>query len=510
MPFYPDGFLPLINSDIEDIAATLGVRGDAGGWNIDLSVGYGTNRLDYRITNTWNASLGGNVSPTEFDAGGLRSGQTAVNFDAQRSINIGVGETSLAIGGEWRNENYKIRPGELGSYVAGPFLFSNGSAPGAQVFPGFSPTTAVDVSRDSFAGYIELDTDLSDQFNVQIAGRYEHFSDFGDTLNGKIAARFEPIEGLAFRGSASTGFRAPGMAQQFFSTTSTNNVGGQLIEVGTFPVSSPIAIALGSQPLEPEESLNLSGGIVFNMVDGLNITVDYYNIKINDRIVLTENLTGADVVALLQAAGVAGSSARFFINGIDTRTEGLDIVGSYRMPDVAGGRLTLNIGYNINDTSITDRRVFSGFTADRLFARQESFRLTDGQPSNKLNLGLTWEREPFGLSLNANRFGSVFLPDGVSAAAIRNNNTIAKGAAPGDISLSPKWVVDLELRVNPMEQLQLAIGANNLLDEYPDRLPFGTVGGVNYGLNNSFLPYSSQSPFGFSGRFLYGRISFDF
>mgnify|MGYP002780739529 CR=1 FL=1 len=521
-PFYPDGFLPLINSDIEDIAATLGVRGETGGWNLDLSIGYGTNRLDYRITNTWNASLGGNASPTEFDAGGLRSGQTAVNFDAQRSIDLGVGETSLALGGEWRNDNYKIRPGELGSYVAGPFFFSNGSAPGAQVFPGFSPTTAVDVSRDSFAGYIELDTDLSDQFNVQIAGRYEHYSDFGDTLNGKIAARFEPIEGLAFRGSASTGFRAPGMAQQFFSTTSTNNVGGQLIEIGTFPVGSPIALALGSQPLEPEESLNLSGGIVFNMVDGLNVTIDYYNIKIKDRIVLTENLTGADVRALLQAAGVVGSSARFFTNGVDTRTEGLDIVGSYRLPDVAGGRLTLNVGYNINDTSITDRRLFSGFTASRLFARQESFRLTDGQPSNKLNLGLSWEREPFGLSLNANRFGSVFLPDGVTAATanglpssatnpeIRNDINVAKGAAPGDITLSPKWVVDLEVRFNPMEQLQLAIGANNLLDEYPDRLPFGTVGGVNYGINNSFLPYSSQSPFGFSGRFLYGRISFDF
>lgn len=521
-PFFAEGFLPLINSDIEDIAATLGVRGEASGWNLDLSLGYGTNRLDFRITNTWNASLGGLVSPTEFDAGGLRSGQTAVNFDAQRTIDIGLGETSLAVGGEWRNENYKIVPGEEASFIAGPFFFSNGAAPGSQVFPGFAPSTAVDVSRDSFAAYLEIDTDLSDQFNVQIAGRYEHFSDFGDTINGKIAARFEPIDGLAFRGSASTGFRAPGMAQQFFSTTSTNNVGGQLIEVGTFPVESPIAIALGSQPLEAEESVNLSAGIVFNMIDGFNLTVDYYNIEINDRIVLTENLTGADVTALLQAAGVVGSSARFFTNGVDTRTKGLDIVGSYRLPDFAGGRLTLNIGYNINDTSITDRRVFSGFTADRLFARQESFRLTDGQPSNKVNLGLSWEREPFGLTLTANRFGSVFLPDSVTTATvnglpssntnpqIRNDVNVAKGDAPGDITLTPKWVVDLELRFNPIERIQVAVGANNLLDEYPDRLPVGIVNGVNFGTNNSFLPYSSQSPFGFSGRFLYGRVSVDF
>ncbi|WP_285710679.1 TonB-dependent receptor plug domain-containing protein [Erythrobacter oryzae] len=505
-PFYPDGFLPQIDSDIEDIALTAGIRGETGGWNLDLSIGYGSNRLDYGVSNSWNASLGGLVSPTEFDAGGLRSGQTAVNFDAQRDIDLGIGETSIAFGGEWRNENYKIVPGETASWIAGPFFFTNNAAPGAQVFPGFQPSTEVDASRDSFAAYAELDTDLSDMFNVQIAGRYEHFSDFGDTLNGKIAARFEPVEGLAFRGAASTGFRAPGMAQQFFSTTSTNNVPGVgLIEIGTFPVNSPIAIALGAQPLEPEESVNLSGGVVFTMVEGLSLTVDYYNIKINDRIVLTENLQGADVVALLQAAGVVGSSARFFINGIDTRTEGLDIVASYRVPDFGAGRFTLTAGFNVNDTSITDRRTFSGFNAQRLFARPESFRLTDGQPANKLNLGLDWELAPFGASLRANRFGSVFLPIGSN-----NDLSIAKGAAPGDVTLTPKWVVDLEARYTLMERIQLAVGANNLFDEYPDRLPFGVVGGFNFGQNQAFLPYSSQSPFGFSGRFLYGRVSVEF
>lgn len=506
VPFYPDGFLPQIDSTIEDISAAVGVRGETSGWNVDLSLTYGTNALDYGVSNSWNVSLGSAASPRNFDAGGLRSGQLAVNFDAQREINLGFGDTSLAVGAEWRNENYKIIAGEPASYVAGPFAFSNGAAPGAQVFPGFSPTTAIDRSRDSFAGYVELDTDLSDAFNVQVAGRFEHFSDFGSTVNGKAAARFEPIDGFALRGSVSTGFRAPGMAQQFFSTTSTNNVAGVgLIEIGTFPVDSPIAVALGAEPLEAEKSLNLSGGVVFTMVPGLNVTVDYYNIKINDRIVLTENLQGADVVAILQAAGVVGTSARFFINGIDTRTQGLDVVASYRIPDFGIGRFTLTAGYNINDTKITDRRTFSGFTAQRLFARPESFRLTDGQPSNKFNFGLDWDLEPFGATLRGNRYGSVFLPTGSTS-----DITVAKGTAPGDLTLSPKWVLDLELRVNPLENVQLAVGANNLLDEYPDRLPFGTVDGFNFGLNNSFLPYSSQSPFGFSGRFLYGRVSVDF
>ncbi|MFN3516549.1 MAG: TonB-dependent receptor plug domain-containing protein [Novosphingobium sp.] len=503
-PYYPDGFLPLIASTITDVSAAVGLRGEVSGWNVDLSVNYGSNRLDYSIENSFNTSLGGIVSPRKFNAGGLRSGQTSVNLDVQRDVSLGLGDTSLAAGFEWRNENYKIVPGEPASYVAGPYTFSNGAAPGSQVFPGFAPSTAIDKSRDSFAGYIELDSDLSDMINVQVAGRYEHFSDFGDTLNGKFAARIEPVKGLALRGSISTGFRAPGMAQQYFSTTSTNNVNGNLIEIGTFPVGSPIARALGAEPLKPEKSVNFGGGVAFNMVPGLSLTIDYYNIKINDRITLTENLTGADVLAILNAAGVVGTSARFFINGIDTRTQGLDVVGSYRVPDFGAGKLTLTVGYNINNTDITDRRTFSGFTATRLFARPESFRLTDGQPANKLNVGLDWEVGKFGLTFRANRYGEVFLP-GPSL-----DITIAKGSEPGDITLSPKWVADLELRFKPFDAMQVALGANNLFDEYPDRLPYGIVGSYNFGLNNSFLPYSSQSPFGFSGRFLYGRVSFDF
>lgn len=500
VPIYPDGFLPLINSEIRDKAIAGGIRGETGGWNLDLSINYGSNTLDYNISNTVNTSLGGAGSARKFYAGGLRSGQTSINFDAQRGINLGLGETSLAFGGEWRNENYKIVAGELGSYVAGPFFFSNGAAPGAQVFPGFSPTTEVDASRDSFAAYLELDTDIGDMLNVQVAGRYEHYSDFGGTLNGKLAARLEPIDGLAVRGSISTGFRAPGMAQQYFSATSTNNVNGVLIEVGTFPVGSPIAVALQSQPLEPEKSVNIGGGVVFNMISRLSVTVDYYNIKINDRITLTENLQGQDVRNLLAAANVPGTSARFFINGIDTRTQGVDVVASYRMPDFGIGSITLTAGYNINDTKITDRRSFGIFGPDRLFARPESFRLTDGQPSNKLNIGLDWENGPFGLTARANRFGSVFLP------GTTTDITVPKGAAINDITLSPKTVVDMEIRFNPFDNLQLAVGANNLLDEYPDRLPFVAP----FGANNAFLPYSSQSPFGFSGRFVYSRISVDF
>ena len=513
VPIYADGFLPLIASEIVDISAAAGLRGAMSGWDYDLSVVYGSNRLDYNIENTVNTSLGGTVSARQFDAGGLRSGQTSINLDMRRDLDIGIGQSvSLAVGGEYRNENYKIVPGELQSYVNGPFSAAPfNAAGGAQVFPGFRPANATDVSRDSFAGYVELDADLSDSLTMQLAGRYEHFSDFGDTINGKAAARYEIVDGVALRGSISTGFRAPSLAQQSFATTSTNNVGGVLIEIGTFPVSSPVAVALGAQPLTPEKSVNIGGGVTFTPISGLSITADYYNIKINDRITLTENLQGTDVLALLTSAGVTGvSSARFFINGIDTRTTGLDIVASYRVPEFGLGKFRVSVGYNLNNTKITDRRVFSGFTAQRLFARQESYRLTDGQPKNKLNATLDWDYNNLGMTLRTNRYGEVFLPSGFSTAANNSNIAIGPGIVPGDIFLSPKWITDLEFRFKPVESVSIAFGANNVLDVYPDRLPFGTVDGVSYGFNNSFLPYSSQSPFGFSGRFLYGRVSIDF
>ena len=513
VPIYADGFLPLIASEIIDISAAAGLRGAVGSWDYDLSLTYGSNLLNYRIENTVNTSLGGTESARRFNAGGLRSGQTSINLDVRRDLDLGIGESvSLALGGEYRDENYKIVAGELQSYINGPFSAAPfNAAGGSQVFPGFRPANATDKSRKSYAAYVEVDADLSSAFTVQLAGRYEHYSDFGNTVNGKAALRFEPIDGFAFRGSISTGFRAPSLAQQVFATTSTNNVGGVLIEVGTFPVSSPVAIALGSEPLNPEKSLNMGAGFTFTMLEGLNLTVDYYNIKIDDRITLTENLTGADVLTLLTNAGISGvSSARFFINGIDTKTEGLDIVASYRVPEFGLGKFRLSAGFNLNKTDITSRRTFSGFAAQRLFARQESYRLTDGQPSDKLNLSLDWDYDVVGLTLRANRYGEVFLPSSFSTAANNNNIALAPGQVPGDIFLKPKWITDLEFRIKPMEDLSIAFGANNLLDVYPDRLPFGTVGGVNYGFNNSFLPYSSQSPFGFSGRFVYGRVSYDF
>lgn len=498
VPFYANGFLPIITSEIEDYSAAVGVRGTVAGFSADLSYVYGHNSYQFGVIDTFNTSFGGLQSKRAFDAGGLRYGQQTVNLDLQRNIEVGfASELSFAIGGEYRDENFKIVSGEFQSYAAGPFAIPNGAPAGAQVFPGFRPANEVDASRDSFAGYVELDAKFSEIFSIQAAGRYEHFSDFGDTINGKLAARFAPVEWASIRGSISTGFRAPSLQQQFYATSSTNNIQGVgLVEIGTFPVSSPVAIALGAQPLKAETALNYGGGVTLNPFRGFSLTVDYYNISIDDRIVVTENLqnpAGSTIVTdLLQEAGFNDiTSARFFINGIDTKTQGVDIVGSYRVPEFGYGDFTLTAGYNYNETEITRVATLPTLPGLVLFGRQNSIQLTNGQPKTKLNLGLDWDLSGFGATIRGNRYGEVLSPGTIPA---------------GDFTMSPKWLLDLELRAGLPYGFDVAIGANNLLDEYPDEVP---VGGA-FGGNGYFLPYSSFSPFGFNGRFLYARLGVDF
>jgi iron complex outermembrane receptor protein len=492
VPFYPEGFLPLIVSDIEDYSLAAGVRGEISGWNWDLSHVYGHNGFDFGVANSFNTSFG-QESQTEFDAGGLRFGQHVTNLDFQRSLGVDfLQDLSLGLGAEYRHENFDIVAGEPQSYEGGPFAAAPFNAPaGAQVFPGFRPANEVDAKRHSYAGYAELDADFTDAVTVQAAARFEDYSDFGSTLNWKLAGRVEPISWASLRGSISTGFRAPSLHQQFYSTTSTNNVNGVLLEIGTFPVSSPVAVALGAQPLEPEESLNYGIGATFTP-GNFNLTVDYYTVDIDNRIIVTENLQGAAVLALLQAAGFNSiTSARFFINGIDTRTRGLDIVGTYRVPDTGIGNFVLTAGYNRNKTKIRDRAALPTLPNLTLFGRQESLRIEQGQPRDKINLGVDWDHGIFGATVRSNRYGKVLVP-GASEAT--------------DFTLSPKWVTDLEVRGKPAEMVEVALGANNVFDVYPSRVPFGGA----FGVTGAFFPYSQFSPFGFNGRFLYGRVSVEF
>ncbi|RMF13005.1 MAG: TonB-dependent receptor, partial [Alphaproteobacteria bacterium] len=391
---YPDGFLPMIRVNVNDWSAAGGVRGETAGWNVDTSLVWGVDEVNFGVTNSLNTSLGP-TSPTEFDAGALRFRQFTWNTDLQREFDIDGLESPLtvAFGGEYRDERYQVIAGEPASYIKGPFTGSAGS----QVFPGFQPSNEVTGDRHSWAFYTELDADVTQDWNVSVAGRFEDYSDFGSTLNGKLATRYQLIPELAVRGSVSSGFRAPSLSQRFFTSTATVFIGGEPFEVGTFPVESPVAQALGAKPLKPEKSVNFSAGLVADPTDELNVTLDYYRITIDKRIVLTENLSSSVVVPILTAAGITGvQRARFFINGIDTRTQGIDLVATWKRDAGNLGNFDLTVGFNYNDTKITRFRAAPGplaavdLTGEDLFSRREQLRFEKGQPKTKLNVTLNW------------------------------------------------------------------------------------------------------------------------
>ncbi|MES2755301.1 MAG: TonB-dependent receptor [Pseudomonadota bacterium] len=512
---YPDGFLPLINTELDDLSGTTGIKGEFGdGFRFDASFSSAINRFDFQITNTLNRSFGP-ASPRAFDAGGLRYTQQIGNLDLAKDIAFGgFNSVTLAGGLEYREERFRLRPGTPGSYQSGAF----GGAAGSQGFPGISPSIGgqrVDRQRKrhNFSGYLEIDAEVSDAFSVQAAGRYEDYSDFGSDLNGKLAARFELVDGFALRGAVSTGFRAPSLQQQFFSASATNNVGGVLLETVTLPIDNPIAIALGATPLEAETSISYSAGAVFTVVPRLNLTVDAYQVSIDDRVVVTDNLTatrtagvpsgtnpGLAIAQILNAAGFNNTNAaRFFVNGVDTRTRGLDAVGTYRI-DVGDGRLNLVAGFNYNKTKIKRVLAAPGPLAAVpgivLFGRQERLRLTDGQPRTKINLGFDYDQNWLGVTARTNRYGKLL----AAGADVFN-----------DVPLKAKWISDLEIRGKVNDKYELAIGANNLFDVYPTKSPTGrgidpaTGLARNYGATVYVTPYSSFSPFGFNGRYLYAR-----
>ncbi|MEL0250656.1 MAG: TonB-dependent receptor [Novosphingobium sp.] len=547
----PDGFLPFIQSDLTDSAATVGLRTTSGDWNVDGSFGWGRNEFDYRVENSLNTSFGP-ASQRSFDAGGLRYRQLLANLDISREFDMGFASPlTVAFGGEYRDEKFQIRPGELQSYAIGPLfrasfattavncaaqsgVFNAGTGicsfpgraagAGAQGFPGLPASSATNQGRHSFAGYLELDAELIPGLTTTAAARYEHFSDFGSTFNGKFAARYEFIPGFALRGSVSNGFRAPSLHQQYFTTTSTNFIAGVPVDISTVAVNSPVARALGSKDLKAEKSFNLSGGFTASPVSGLTLTVDYHNIKITDRVVLTENLGAAGsgtaavnnaVKAILDANGFNSvGAARFFINGLNTRTEGVDAVLNWRLPIEGIGRWNFTAAYNYNKQKILARKNDLGPLATIpnliLFGRVEGLRFTEGQPRDKVVLSLDGTVGMFGITARTTRYGKVTSPG--SANPIANPTSLTE-YGPDDIFLEAKWITDLELQAKPTERLTFAIGADNLFDVYPTRSPFGprpaSVGG-SYPANQQYIPFSIFSPFGFNGRYLYARASVTF
>ncbi len=500
---YPDGFLPLIESTVKDASALGGVRGLAGAFKYDASVTWGRNSYRYDIINTNNASLG-NASPTEFYAGTTGFNQLTTNLDLVRKFDIGSSSPlNVAFGAEFRRDAYSIKEGEPDSWRHGgvPVLDASGApttriaAAGAQVFPGFQPSDATNESRTNVAGYLDLELNPLPALLVAVAGRAENYSDFGGKTTGKIAARFQVARGVALRGAAATGFRAPSPGQSHFTATSTNFINGVPFEIKTFPVASGPGKLLGATDLKPETSVNLSAGIALSPGRNLSVTVDYYNIKIDDRVVLSGNFTDVTVRNFLAANGFPGvAGGRYFTNAIDTETEGVDVIVGYGAAIGKSSNVRFTAGYNGNTTKVTrisqTPPALAAFQST-LFDRSEQARIEVGQPKNNLNLMGVLSMNRATATLRTHRYGEV--------------TTFATTAAL-DQTFAAKWITDVSVAYRVLDQLTLSVGADNIGDVYPD---LNSLGSATTGGNSFFgiLAYSGQSPFGFNGRYIYGRAS---
>lgn len=490
---YPNGYLPYLTTDTEDNSAGLGIRGEIAGFKTDINVVYGKNDIDFGVQNTINPSYGP-TSPTSFQAGGLTYDQIVFGADFSREFEIGLaGPLNVAFGLEARQETYKINQGEVASYARGP---NTAVTFGSRGFTGFTPSNEVDVDRNNVGVYVDLEGKVTENLTLSAAVRYEDYSDFGDTTTGKLAARYEFTPEFAIRGAISSGFRAPALQQQYFTSTSILYINNVPFETGTYPATSNVAGALGAKPLQAETSDNYALGFVFRR-GAFELTVDGYKIDVKDRIVLSETLTGSPTAApgtngrviydLLSPYGA--TAARFFINGVDTDTVGIDVVARYRIVDEQAGTFDLTAAGNYNDLEVKRTPTTSTLpTPTSLFARQARLRFEDGTPKHKLTLQGDWSREAWGATVRTTFYGDVLSP-----------GTLADGSA--DNSTGARGLVDLEARYTFPIGLTASLGADNVFDVYPRQI----IPSQN---TTSAAPFSSFSPFGFGGRFVYGRLAY--
>ncbi|WP_202701947.1 TonB-dependent receptor domain-containing protein [Flavobacterium sp. UGB4466] len=547
---YLNGFLPEIHSTINDLSAATGLRGTIfKDWHFDLSNTYGRNSFDYNIENTVNATLR-EGSPTEFDAGGLRFAQNTTNFDMSKKINT----LNVAFGAEYRYEQYGINAGVPDSYsqydINGNVVtgttpanirvtdFYGAARPGgAQVFPGYRAENAKTEKRNSVALYTDLELDVTEKWLLNGAVRFENYSDFGSTTNFKIATRYKLTDNINLRGAFSTGFRAPSLHQIYYESTATQFTGGVPFEVGTFSNDSEIAKLLGIPKLKQEESTSVSAGFTAKIPSAnLTITADAYYIKIDDRVVLTDQFTPTPLTqSLYDQAGA--NAATFFANAIDTESKGIDVVLTNKMNlnenltlknDLSGTfSKTRKIG-NIHASPILE----AAGQVNTYFSESSRIYLEEAVPRVKVNLtnGLTYKK--IDLFLRNVYFGDVTDPnvadvngDGfvgatiVNGKAVENEHPVWGGRVITDMSVG--------FKISPVAKI--IIGANNVFDIYPDKnLGPQTArrangvdanGNITYAATPTAIDLSNQnqfvysrniSQFGQNGRFVFARLSLSF
>lgn len=443
---YPNGFASQFGSRVVDGELVAGIRGEVmDNLSVDVSGDYGRNGINYKVRNSINASLGP-LSPTRFDAGEIIASQTAANVDATWSVDAGLANPlSIGFGAEYRREQFQSIAGDVASYQVGPL---SDLPSGSFGFPGLPPESAVRGGRDSQAAYLDIEADLTEALTFGIAGRYEHFSDFGSNFSYKVSGRYEVNDAIAVRATYNTGFHAPAPGQQFFTKVASSP---DLSVPAPFPVikialvspSDPLTARFGGKALKPEKSRNVSAGVVLRPLPGLTFTVDYYHIKITDRIGLTPRLS--------LPAGSAYNAIQFLINGYDTKSDGLDIIASWNQ-GLGAGRLSLTGAYNYNRTKITREDPVVVNDVSRPYVE-------DARPNHTATVTALYDLDRFHAMGRVRYFGSWVdaIPFDQAAFGFANQK------------LTPRAFVDLSASYDVMPGTQVTVGAENVFNTYPDR-----------------------------------------
>ncbi len=520
---YPDGFLPEINTDVNDASFAGGVRWNTRqGWEFDLSVNHGRNTFDFLISNSINASYGA-ASPTEADSGGPHLDQTTFNFDASRLFEYSGKTMNLAFGGEFRRDGWGIRAGEPISYLhcTDDASFDTSrciadKAAGIQVFPGFKPSNAVDESRTNTAAYADLEWVFNGKLMLGAAGRFERYSDFGSTVNGKLSARYDFTPAFALRGSVNTGFRAPSLHQLYFNNLSTQFLPGpsgdlEAFEIGTFRNDSPVAKALGIPDLKQETSLNISGGIVARPSRTTSLTIDAFRVKVDDRIVISGNFQAAsleasypDVAAVMREARAAG--AQFFTNAAQTVTQGVEFSLDHAHSWRNGSVLDFGLSGAFNDTrlegSVNAPMLLAGLE-DIIFSSRDRSIIEEWQPNTRLQALADYRIGRFRFGGGLRYFGTYWVQEGGSSRQ----------------KFSGKWLTDVHLGIRILNRDELTLGVHNLFNVTPDINTIGQSRGGTLVDASGFtivdspgvFQYSRRAaPFGFNGGFFYVRYRINF
>ena len=507
----PAGFVPRFGGTNEDSAFAIGARGSFNvgtGLNYDLSAQRGSNKTEFYIRNTINGSLGPNT-PRDFVPGGQEQTETVYNLDLSYGFEVGLAsELNIAVGAEYREEEFDLFAGDPASYALGP-LASQGFSSSSNGFGGFPNDTSAE--QDNTAFYVDVETDLTDRLTVQAAVRYEEFSNFDNTTNYKLAGLFHVTDSLRLRAAFSTGFHAPTAGQANITNVTTQNVNGTLVDQGTLPLFSAAGqlgadyIAAtndgaGRPELGPEEAESFSFGVGFD-IGGSTWTIDYYDIDVEDRIALGANvdflaalnytgggtsygtvgeaLTGLDQAGVINRQDFIGlddlAEFRFFSNSFDTRTKGVDLVGNMNF-DLMSGFSTITVAFNYNDTEVTDRGSINPISEGRVEALEELL------PNVKGNVAWSHTQGKWRTLLRANYYGGW------------------KSTSNG-YNVDAATLVDAQVSYQLTDSLELTAGVDNLFDEYPDKTP--NPGGLGQ-------LYPEDSPFGFNGgtRYLQGRYAF--